>query len=247
MKVRTEPSQPTPQATRAARVAAGRLRRLARAVAVGAGAAAALLAIAVLVRQGWEPMIRLDEKAVLAGTQFALARPALVDVLVAWQWAFEAKRLVVLVVATALVYRWRTGDASRAWWSIGTVLAAWGLSNVAKELVQRARPVLDEPLSHAAGYSFPSGHATNTAAMLTALVVLLWPVLRSRGARIAAVSGAALLVVLTAVDRVLLGAHYPSDVVAGILFGAGFVLASYLGYLGWSPRHPHLDRREDTA
>ena len=43
---------------------------------------------------------------------------------------------------------------------------------------------------------------------------------------------------LTAADRVLLGVHYPSDVVAGILLGTAMAGASYLGYQGWSPQPP---------
>ena len=38
------------------------------------------------------------------------------------------------------------------------------------------------------------------------------------------------ITVATAVDRVMLGVHYPSDVLAGMLLGVGFALASYLGF-----------------
>ena len=34
------------------------------------------------------------------------------------------------------------------------------------------------------------------------------------------------------------GAHFPSDVAAGVLLGCGLTLASYAGYLGWSPPTP---------
>ena len=228
-------ARPDPRAARAVTVAAGRAHRLLRAVLVGAGTAAALLGLALLVRDRWDPLVGFDHRTVAAATSFAASRPALVDALIAWQSAFEGVHLFVPVVGLCLVVWWRTGMAGRTWWALATILTAWGFANLAKELTRRARPVLDNPIEHVHGYSFPSGHAANTAAMTTALVVLVWPVLRSRGLKVAAVGGAVSLTVLTALDRVLLGAHYPSDVLAGSILGVGLVLASYLAYRGWSP------------
>ena len=44
---------------------------------------------------------------------------------------------------------------------------------------------------------------------------------------------------VTALDRVFLGVHYPSDVTVGIITGVGLVLASYAGYVGWNPPDPN--------
>jgi len=52
---------------------------------------------------------------------------------------------------------------------------------------------------------------------------------------------------LTAADRVFLGVHFPSDVLAGLIFGAGLGLASYVGYLGWNPTHHAPPPPEGTA
>lgn len=234
---RTVVRRPSPQAARTATVAAGRTRRLLRAVVAGAGTGVALLVLGLLVRDRWEPLVAFDERAVDAATELVAPRPALSDALIAWQWAFEGVHLFVPVAALCLLVWWRTGMATRTWWALATILTAWGFANLAKEIVRRARPVLEDPVEQVPGFSFPSGHAANTAAMTTALVVLVWPVLRSGVARVAAVGGAAVLMVLTGLDRVMLGAHYPSDVVAGIVLGVGLVLASYLGYRGWSPPH----------
>ncbi|GHH64227.1 phosphatase PAP2 family protein [Promicromonospora soli] len=206
----------------------------------GVATGVAVVVIALLVREQWPPLVLLDERAVTAGTALAAEHPGLLRTLVVWQWIFLAAHVVLPVAAFCFIYWWRTRNATRTWWALSTILAAWGLSNLLKELVGRARPVLDQPVESAGGFSFPSGHAANTAAMTTALVVLVWPSLRSRALRVAAVAGAAVLTVATAVDRVMLGVHYPSDVVAGILFGVGFVLASYLTYRHWStpPREP---------
>jgi membrane-associated phospholipid phosphatase len=227
-----------PQTAKARRAPAGRTRRLLRAALTGVATGVALIVIALLVREQWPPLVQLDERAVTDGVALAAQHPELLRALILWQWAFLAIHLLVPVAAICLAYWWRTGNATRTWWALTTILAAWGLSNLLKEVVRRARPVLDQPVESAAGFSFPSGHAANTAAMTTTLVVLVWPSLRSRLVRVAAVAGAAVLTVATAVDRVMLGVHYPSDVVAGILFGAGFVLASYLAYRRWPTPRP---------
>lgn len=227
-----------PRTVGAARATTRRARRLAGALLVGVGTGVAVVTIALLVREQWPPLVELDERAVSWGTSLAAQDPALLRALLAWQGVFLARHIVLPVAVLCLVYWRRTGNSSRTWWALSTVLAAWGLSNLLKELVRRARPVLDQPVESASGFSFPSGHAANTAAMTTALVVLVWPSLRSRAARVAVVTGAVAITVLAAADRVMLGVHYPSDVMAGMLFGGGFVLTSYLAYQNWTtPRH----------
>ena len=68
--------------------------------------------------------------------------------------------------------------------------------------------------------SFPSGHLIRTSVVVASLALVLWHT-RRRNALI--VAGGALLV-LTAISRVYLGAHYPTDVLAGIAVGVGVAL-----------------------
>ena len=69
-------------------------------------------------------------------------------------------------------------------------------------------------MAHASGYSFPSGHALNSFLCVGILILVFLPVLRPAGRRLAYAVGAA-LVLLTGFDRVALGVHYVSDVLAG--------------------------------
>nr|WP_240949363.1 phosphatase PAP2 family protein [Cellulosimicrobium aquatile] len=132
------------------------------------------------------------------------------------------------------VWAWRRhGLGSRAAWAAGTIWSAWALGLGAKEVVGRARPVLEDAVSTVPGASFPSGHAMNAAAVGVTLSVLVWPLLGRRG-HVAVVGGATALALVTAADRVLLGAHYPSDVVGGILLGGAVAGASAVGYHGWA-------------
>lgn len=94
----------------------------------------------------------------------------------------------------------------------------------------RARPDLfPDAIAYAtASPSFPSGHATGAAALWTTL----WLIARrhlSRGAWTVGVVG--LLVTLTiAASRLYLQVHYPSDIVAGLALGAGWVVGVHAIY-----------------
>jgi undecaprenyl-diphosphatase len=80
---------------------------------------------------------------------------------------------------------------------------------------------LPAPLGAPHDGSFPSGHASGSfcvAAFLAVALPAAWPG-RSRGARAVGVTAVA-LASLVALSRVYLGAHFPSDVLAGAVFGA---------------------------
>jgi undecaprenyl-diphosphatase len=213
-------------------------RRLGRALAYGVAVAVVLFGVGFLVRSKWGPLQTLDDELIAAATSFARPRDGLRSFLVAWQWLTQPIRLYAVGTALCLWVWLAKGLRTRAWWAFGTMMVAWFIGLVAKSVFQRARPVVEDPLSRAPGYSFPSGHALNSAAWATIVVILLWPLLKPLWARVTAVVLAVLVVLVTALDRVLLGVHYPSDVTVGVLTGVGLALASYAGYVGWNPPDP---------
>ncbi|MDM7829831.1 phosphatase PAP2 family protein [Cellulomonas edaphi] len=194
-------------------------------------------ALAYVVRSDVGPIVRWDRHAIVEATDFTRAHAGLRDALVTWQQAFQPT-WVYLGGSLVCLWVWRRQHKpGRALWGFGTLMAAWLIANLAKELVRRARPVVEDALVHAGGTSFPSGHAFAAAATGTAVTLLLWPSLGPR-ARVAVPAVAAALTLAQSADRVLLGAHYPSDVVGGMLLGAAVSGASYLGYRGWTaPRN----------
>ncbi|KRB47263.1 MULTISPECIES: phosphatase PAP2 family protein [unclassified Terrabacter] len=214
----------------------GRGRRLLKAVGFGLAFAVPVTALAFVVREKFLPVIELDGRLIVAATDITRDNPWLKTVLLVWQEATQPKWVYIIASGVCLVV-WRRHRelATRCLWAFLTMMVAWNLQLVLKEVVRRARPVVSDPVSHAPGYSFPSGHVANAAAIATVMTLLLWPVL-SPVARRWLVAGLTAYVVLTALDRVFLGVHYPSDVLAGVLFGIGLGTASYVGYLGWNPQ-----------
>src|SRR5690349_10976060 len=93
----------------------------------------------------------------------------------------------------------------------------------AKALVGRERPPLPFALVDADGYSFPSGHATGTAAItvITAWMLTRW-LIPWWTARVVVWTVAIGSVFLIGFSRVYLGVHYVSDVLAGWMLGTAW-------------------------
>jgi membrane-associated phospholipid phosphatase len=99
------------------------------------------------------------------------------------------------------------------------------VTNVVKDLVDRARPTLN-PIAQTLGPSFPSGHSATAASFYAALALIL---ARGRSARVRALLAGAAggIAVAVASSRVLLDVHWLSDVVAGLMLGwAWFALCA---------------------
>lgn len=132
-----------------------------------------------------------------------------------------------------------------------SIAASGLLANLLKRLIGRARPEkFDQlgafgfhPLAGDAGFeSFPSGHSTTIGAFFVALALLCprWsPIFLAGG-------------LWLGMTRLMVGAHYPSDIIAGLAFGGWFsffmaIVFSRYGLVfatsdnGWpTPRHPAL-------
>jgi undecaprenyl-diphosphatase len=100
-------------------------------------------------------------------------------------------------------------------------LSGWAMYGVAKWVFQRPRPRVISRLSGTGWFSFPSGHAT-MAPLVFGLGVLIWSAPWARGTRIALLLVAAACSLLIAFSRVYLGVHWPTDVLGGLLLGAGW-------------------------
>lgn len=130
----------------------------------------------------------------------------------------------VLGVAV-LVGLWRFWRGDRAGAKLMTLVPAGQVLNVGlKHVFERPRPVVPEPLVHLTTYSFPSGHAVAATLLYGVLCALVLRQVRSPGWRIATIAGAIAMVLLVSFSRVYLGAHYASDVLAGMAVGV-FCLA----------------------
>ncbi|MCA1780596.1 MAG: phosphatase PAP2 family protein [Dermatophilaceae bacterium] len=192
------------------------LWRYALATAVG------VATLAVLVFTGATE--RFDQAAVTAATDVTRAYPGLREALVVLEELTRPVWLYAVATVVCVVAGWWARMPRRALAAWLTMMAIWGSAALLKLVVGRERPAVEDAVWDHGGLSFPSGHATNTTAMTLTLALLLWPVVGVLVRRLLVV-GATLLVAVVVLDRVFLGVHYPSDVIAGVIFGGGLTLA----------------------
>jgi membrane-associated phospholipid phosphatase len=172
-------------------------------------------------------------------------------------WAFHDVALIltefgegqwIIVPSVVLfVYGWRTSRDNLARWAflLGvTVAVSGGLANALKIVFGRWRPAafISGDLSGFEWFekgwvraSFPSGHATTAAAASLVLAIwfprLRWPIL--------------MLGVAIAATRIVLEAHYLTDVIAGWLLGASCVMAAL--WIWWKVHPLSVPRAMDIG
>jgi len=128
--------------------------------------------------------------------------------------------LIVVILFIYFVYSKKAGQRIAF-----TVFGSLLLNNSLKGVINRTRPFdnpkaeyqLDSAITdHATGQSFPSGHSQNSAVSYTSIGILfkkkeIWVIV-------------ALLIAIIGLSRVVLGVHYPTDVIAGITLGISFAV-----------------------
>jgi len=129
--------------------------------------------------------------------------------------------LVIIVTATFLLLKRQRRAAVLV--VVATASGGWAISAL-KELFARSRPDLFDHLAAVSSASFPSGHAGNSAIVYLTLASLLFPVIGEARLRLFIMVAALGVVGVIGVSRVYLGVHWPSDVLAGWLFGALWAL-----------------------
>jgi membrane-associated phospholipid phosphatase len=200
--------------------------------ALAAAVVAIPFALALLLVEGRsEALERLDMGTAQRVHGWALESGALVTAgevveVVLDPWVFRA---VVLGVA---VWLWRRGARRLAVWAVATMAIGGVLNVVLKLVVERARPTFEDPVAASGGYSFPSGHATGSMLGAAVLLLVLLPRLAATGRR-TAWAAAVVAVLLAGLDRIVLGVHYVSDVLAGWSLALAVVAATSIAFETW--------------
>ncbi len=111
-----------------------------------------------------------------------------------------------------------------------------------KVLVGRVRPVVESPVAHAPGNSFPSGHALGSMIVYGMLALVLLPGVRRKW-RPLFLGLIGLIVALIGFSRIALGVHFLSDVLAGWLLGIAWISTTAYAFRVWRRETGHEPSR----
>jgi membrane-associated phospholipid phosphatase len=121
------------------------------------------------------------------------------------------------------------------------------LNTLLKVTFGRVRPDFDQGGARLASLSYPSGHSSGIATLVTVSLLLIWPLMLRRAVRITALVLGAAFVLLVGLTRMWLGVHFLTDVLGGWSLGVGWSLlvATVLGGLpGHRAALPSRERAE---
>lgn len=137
---------------------------------------------------------------------------------------FTALGEPTLLIAASLVtavWLWLKGHHRLPFVFVAITMFGRGASELQKYWIARARPDLEAHLVVVKTSSFPSGHANSAMIFYLTIALILTQGTRWRTPAVAFALAVAILVGLS---RVVLGVHWPSDVVGGWAFGMLWVL-----------------------
>lgn len=138
-------------------------------------------------------------------------------------WLGTAAVVAPLAVAACVWLLWRGRRALALAVAVSAAGAAL-ISTFVKLAVDRPRPPVHHLVAANSG-SFPSGHATESSAFYTILLIALLSRRLPRPVRLLLAGLTGCLVLAVAFSRLYLGVHYPTDVAAGMLLGGSWTAA----------------------
>ena len=201
-------------------------RRLGPPLAVVGLCAAVLALLGAAVRTDAGALLELDSsvsRALYAGDDRPAALTVLLEVLT--EPGLSLVRYVLAVPVLVWLARrraWRT-----ALWVVVAAVFVRHVTSALKEFFGRVRPGFEDGGADYDSLSFPSGHSSGIATLVTVGLVLAWPLL-ARRARYWALAAGAALVVLVGLTRMWLGVHFLSDVIGGWSLGVAWSLLTAL-------------------
>ncbi|WP_124058669.1 phosphatase PAP2 family protein [Vaginisenegalia massiliensis] len=126
---------------------------------------------------------------------------------------------MLIIMLAVLLYLARKKDFQRVGFFLSAMGGTFILNLVLKQLFQRNRPMLWHAIVVEKSFSFPSGHAMASSALVFSLLIMF--ALSKR--RYGLITFGLLYILVIGFTRLYLGVHYPTDIAGGWLVSLAWV------------------------
>lgn len=133
---------------------------------------------------------------------------------------FGSTFFIVFLCVLFLIIFWKN---KKGYLISGCLLVSTFLNNIIKVIVRRVRP-LELMLVKENTFSFPSGHTMASVSMYGLLIYFIYKSNLNKKMKILLISLLVFLILSIAISRIYLGAHYATDVIAGILLSLAWLI-----------------------
>lgn len=135
--------------------------------------------------------------------------------------------VIAIIVIMGIIWKFR----SKTWFFGITILVSWLLQKLLKAIIMRPRPDSNMWWMVETSSSFPSGHSITVACVF---VLLAYFIISSPTVKVWVKYLIGILstcaIILVPISRIILGMHYFTDVLAGVLFGAFVAVLGIIAY-----------------
>jgi len=153
--------------------------------------------------------------------------------------AMGSAPVLTIIVLLICGYLFLEKNPAAAWTILFASVSGTILNQILKNLIGRERPQIVPHLSEISNSSFPSGHSMLSAIIYLTVATLLTKTVHTRAAKIYLIGSAFVLAFLVGLTRVIIGVHYPTDVVAGWMAGTAWAIICWF-LAGWFSRRGQL-------
>lgn len=176
----------------------------------------------------WSEMAEGEVGAVDRFILIAFRQPGNVNIMTGPTWLRQTMldittlggtTVLILVITGSALFVFMKGAHRMALVILGATISGSFMVSLLKGFFQRPRPTLVDHFVLEHTLSFPSGHAANSAIVYLTIATLFLRVEPSLRTRLFVLAAALLLTLAIGVSRIALGVHWPSDVLAGWMFG----------------------------
>lgn len=152
--------------------------------------------------------------------------------------------VIFIILLMGIIWKFK----SKTWFFGITILMSWIFQKIIKAIINRPRPDDTMWWMTESSSSFPSGHSITVACVF---ILLIYFVLTSETVKLwikYLISALSILAIFfVGFSRIILGVHYFTDVIGGLIFGAIFALLGIIAYnIYLNIRLKNKDKKQNT-